>query len=186
MRRNGKLFAGDYINGIKSIAGYDGFLMHRLPYPTLWSLYHHVRYRKGIYNGTFTQFIKNRIIGVEPYLVFYDTWYTEFNNMDHNYTMIYYESMPKYAAIYLRQILKKAGVKKIISKNINKAVKFCKFKNLQALEMKGFFHGRRAGTTKGKKGLKFRQGGVVEKIRAANLICDEIEAVKARRSNIGL
>jgi hypothetical protein len=179
MRRNGKLFAGDYIKGIESIAEYDGFLIHRSPNTTLWSLYHHLRYRKKIYKGAFGQFIKNKIIGIKPYFMFYHTWSNLTGNRT-RYWHIVYESLRYDAGKVLKSILTEAGVRKIINRNIDRAVKFCQFENLQKLELQGFFYGRRAGKSLNKKALKFREGSMHTRftIDEGKLIANEFSAIK--------
>jgi hypothetical protein len=118
--------------------------------------------RKGLYNGTISDFIRDDHYGIRKIVIFYNHWY-EAREIPKDMLVLSYERMSEDPASSLRKALEFMGATEITDAIITNAVEFSRFDNMQKMEAEGQFESR--------------------KLRPAD--ANDLESFKVRRGKVG-
>lgn len=140
---------------------------------TLVSAYHQARYRKGLFDGSLTDFIASPRFGAPRLHQFYNHW-AEVYKETAAFQLIWYEDMHRDPHAALSTALRLCGIPEPDQAFVGSAVEFCRFNNLQAMERSDAFtkNALRARDPSRPETYKFRRGevgGFVEYLDARDL-----------------
>ena len=146
---------------IQAYAGQRVLFLTRNFEDTLVSSYFQARYRKGLFNGTLSNFIRNPQLGAVRLRKFFDSW-AEARAEAGSFCLISYEEMHADAQLSLSKALVFCGIAKPNRMLLQSAVNYCTFDNLQGMERNNTFSKKafRARDTSKIETYKFRQGKI--------------------------
>lgn len=110
----------------------------RDPRDVIVSLFFHEKRRKKRYNGELSDFILRGVGDFDTIIQYYNIWADNRNKLN-NFLIIRYEDLKKDLKKQLKKIINFIGVGGIKKKNINEAIKFASFKNMQKMEKENKF-----------------------------------------------
>ncbi len=124
------------------------------------SAFYQAKYRKNLFDGTFSEFLHDSKLGTKRFFEFMEMWSIVRNHCSW-FRHVSYESLHADTFSQLSEILDLLGVNRN-NENISNAVNFCAFNNLQALEKQGAFSKRRfqARDINRAETYKFRSGKI--------------------------
>lgn len=128
---------------------------------TLVSSYFQARYRKNLFDGSLSDFIRAPRFGAARLRQFLDRWAEALLQTD-SFCLICYEEMHQDPQFCLSKALVFFGIAEPQSSLLQSAVDFCAFDNLQQMEREDVFSGTpfRARDTSKIETYKFRQGQI--------------------------
>ena len=105
----------------------------------LVSGYFHCRYREQTFEGTISEYVRNRFVGIDKLLTSLNRWYSQ-QHLAGKVSIISYEQMHQDPETALHFSLDFIGLANPDAKLIKEAVDFCRFENLQKLESSNYFN----------------------------------------------
>ncbi|MBD3322025.1 MAG: hypothetical protein GF350_13085, partial [Chitinivibrionales bacterium] len=136
----------------------------RDPRDIVVSSYYHTVYKKGLFNGPISSFIRHHKFGIEKTLRFQNCW-LEHGAILSTFLLVSYEDMLGDTTGELMRIVRFAGAESYIrEEQVNEAVEIFTFKTMQRLERSGLLRMRYGGMLRVKdkrdvKTFKVRSGG---------------------------
>ncbi len=134
--------------------------------------------RKGLYEGTISDFIRDDHYGIRKIVTFFNQWHTA-RNIPAAFMSLTYEAMHADPAGSLRAALEFIGAA-VESRAIDSAVKYASFENMRSMEEQGKFESRklRPGKARDEESFKVRKGkvgGFVDYLNAEDCAyCDAV------------
>ena len=128
---------------------------------TLVSAFYQAKYRKGLFQGEFSEFIRDDAFGLKRILRFHAFWSAHHGQCGEFHT-ISYEQLHEDTYTVLSEVLKFLGIDDQEGWAIRSAIAFCDFDNLQMLERQGAFSKGpfQARDTRRIETYKFRSGTI--------------------------
>jgi len=112
--------------------------MVRDPRDVLVSSYFQKTKRNYNFEGSMSEYVKERRGGIETIIDFYNIW-AQSRNVPKDFLLVRYEDMQEDTASELRRVLEFIGVEGVSEENIQKAVELCSFDNMRKLESDNAF-----------------------------------------------
>ena len=128
---------------------------------TLVSAYHQARYRKDLFDGSLSDFIRSPRFGAGRLRQYYEDW-NAIRGTTSDFQVIWYEDMHDDPQGALKTALSFCGVREWDTRHLRTAVDFCEFENLQTMERTDQFsrNAFRARDITREETYKFRKGRV--------------------------
>ncbi|MFW5974638.1 MAG: sulfotransferase domain-containing protein [Bacteroidota bacterium] len=146
----------------------------RDPRDVLVSSYMHLRYREKLYKGSISEFIRDKHVGIEKIVNFFNVW-AQILDQHSRCLCVSYEDMQKAPSEQFENILRTIGITDIDLDALRKAVSFSSFENMKRMEATGKGHSPwlQAGDTKDERTYKTRKGKIGDYLE--HLEKDDIE-----------
>lgn len=109
-------------------------LLVRDPRDLIVSLYHDHSKRRVCYQGSISDFVRNRGLGLEKPISFMNAWADEMGKRKDDFLIVRYEDLKRNANKELRKIFDFLKIS-ISNEIISKAVKFSSFENMRRMEL---------------------------------------------------
>jgi hypothetical protein len=108
-------------------------LLVRDPRDVIVSLYHQMRDRRRVYDGTVSAFVREPVGGFDSLLRFYDAWAGALDELD-DVLVVRYEDLHLDAGAELRRVLSFVGLEDVDDGLVDDAVRYGSFEHMRQLE----------------------------------------------------
>lgn len=135
--------------------------LHRNIKDILVSSYFQATRRDGVFQGTLSEFVRDKCFGVKKILRFNKIWF-ENQNIPNKFMMLSYEEMHNNTKQSLSHVMRFLGKKRINSNAISVAVEKCSFENMRQAELKNTYKSFRLqpGNSNDSESFKLRKGKI--------------------------
>jgi len=111
----------------------------RDPRDTVVSFYYQARKRRGAYNGSISEFIRDERLGIDSVVDFMNVWAGYIKENPDRVLLISYEQLHMDTVNTVRRVLDFVNLGSVSDETIRSAVTFASFENLRKLETQGYF-----------------------------------------------
>ncbi|MEH6727997.1 MAG: sulfotransferase domain-containing protein [Hyphomicrobiales bacterium] len=165
LTHNGSDFSNQIVSGDKKLAnpklwkGKKVVHLSRDINDVLVSAFHHMSYRKMVFHGTLSEFIRKPTMGAEKMITAEQKW-NKNKDLASDWLDITYEEMQEDPKAVLLKVISFMNLPE--DENIAQyAVEFCTAENMRELEKSGFYrHGSMRPSNSGEQGMKVRSAKV--------------------------
>lgn len=158
-------------------------LLVRDPRDILVSAYHHAVFRSRLFDGSLSEFVRDRRAGIEKILTAYNRW-SGARHLASGFRVVCYERMQEDAAAVLIDALTDLGMANTKPDLIAEAVASCRFEVMRAQEESGFYpQGFMRKTHDDPRAMKVREGRVGGHVD--HLSADDIAFIDAVTHGLG-